>query len=117
MLAEHAIKEEPIDEAKAHEHGVVIDSTMEYCRNLGEIPTYGLAGNRKDAVDVSELREVKRAEVSDEEDVDVDDVIRKWRQKGRKRQQKGTWMQASTSASADFGSTSRNRSASEGDVV
>uniref|UniRef100_A0A915CD57 U4/U6.U5 tri-snRNP-associated protein 1 n=3 Tax=Parascaris univalens TaxID=6257 RepID=A0A915CD57_PARUN len=117
MLAEHAIKEEPIDEAKAHEHGVVIDSTMEYCRNLGEIPTYGLAGNRKDAVDVSELREVKRAEVSDEEDLDVDDVIRKWRQKGRKRQQKGTWMQASTSASADFGSTSRNRSASEGDVA
>lgn len=35
MLAEHAIKEEPMDEAKTNEHGVVIDSTMEYCRNLG----------------------------------------------------------------------------------
>ncbi|KHN88507.1 U4/U6.U5 tri-snRNP-associated protein 1 [Toxocara canis] len=123
MLAEHAIKQEPMDEdgETRSEQGVVIDSTMEYCRNLGEIPTYGLAGNRKDVVDVSEVKEtVTKKEVeSDDEKGSVDDVIRRWRQKGRdrERQQKGKWMQATTSVSAEAESTSRHRSASEGDMA
>ncbi|KAJ1353392.1 hypothetical protein KIN20_010007, partial [Parelaphostrongylus tenuis] len=35
---------------------VTLDSTMEYCRNIGDIPTYGLAGNRTDAIDVSDMK-------------------------------------------------------------
>lgn len=32
----HSVKEEPIDvEERTDKDGVVIDSTMEYCRNLG----------------------------------------------------------------------------------
>lgn len=27
---------------------IILNSTSEFCRNLGEIPTYGLAGNREE---------------------------------------------------------------------
>ena len=33
--------------------GIVLDSTAEFCRTLGDIPTYGQAGNRD--VDAEEL--------------------------------------------------------------
>lgn len=38
ILAEHSVKQEPMDESQEQvgtAGGVVIDSTMEYCRNLG----------------------------------------------------------------------------------
>lgn len=28
---------------------IVMDSISEYCRGLGDIPTYGMAGNRQEA--------------------------------------------------------------------
>lgn len=63
-----AIKEEPMDDeaVSGTESGaVILDATSEYCRNLGEIPTYGLAGNRLDGVDVDELMdEEKKASVA-----------------------------------------------------
>jgi U4/U6.U5 tri-snRNP-associated protein 1 len=77
-----AIKEEPMDEdgAIVTESGtVVLDATSEYCRNLGEIPTYGLAGNRVDGIDVDELMEetetapVAKVEEMEEEE---DDAVR-----------------------------------------
>ena len=30
---------------------IVLNSTSEFCRNLGEIPTYGLSGNREEERD------------------------------------------------------------------
>lgn len=83
MIASHDIKMEVDDEGGAQETivsrdgAVTLDSTMEYCRNIGvinflvvwcgnfstyceysgEIPTYGLAGNRTDAIDVSDMKE------------------------------------------------------------
>lgn len=36
LMKIHSVKEEPIDvEERTDKDGVVIDSTMEYCRNLG----------------------------------------------------------------------------------
>lgn len=29
-------------------YNITLDSTSEFCRNLGDIPTYGLAGNREE---------------------------------------------------------------------
>ncbi|KHJ94488.1 SART-1 family protein [Oesophagostomum dentatum] len=63
MISSHEIKME-VDEENGVEEthpmrdgAVTLDATMEYCRNIGEIPTYGLAGNRTDAIDVSEMKE------------------------------------------------------------
>ena len=30
---------------------IILNSTSEFCRNLGEIPTYGLSGNREEKRD------------------------------------------------------------------
>lgn len=35
-------------EQKVAGSNIILNSTSEFCRNLGEIPTYGLAGNRED---------------------------------------------------------------------
>lgn len=39
------IKEEP-EESDPSGTAIVLNSTAEFCRTLGDIPTYGLAGNR-----------------------------------------------------------------------
>ncbi|KJH50474.1 SART-1 family protein [Dictyocaulus viviparus] len=76
MVSSHQIKMEIEDPSDAQHSDVkdgtvTLDSTMEYCRNIGDIPTYGLAGNRTDAIDVSEMKDV------DEEDKNA---IKKWKQ-------------------------------------
>lgn len=64
---------------------ITLNSTSEFCRNLGEIPTYGLAGNREEDRDELlnmelELMEQKRREAEQEEatggwnEVDVDET-------------------------------------------
>ncbi|WKY09228.1 hypothetical protein Q1695_001970 [Nippostrongylus brasiliensis] len=78
MVSSHNIKMEvDDDESTTDQHAVkdgavTLDATMEYCRNIGEIPTYGLAGNRTDAIDVSEMKQ----EVDEEDTV----AIKKWKQ-------------------------------------
>lgn len=43
------VKQEPDVLPELNRPGnIVLDSTAEFCRTLGEIPTYGLAGNRED---------------------------------------------------------------------
>lgn len=62
---------------------IVLNSTSEFCRSLGEIPTYGLAGNREEEreeiMDLElELMEQRRQELEQEEqasgwnEVDID---------------------------------------------
>ncbi|VDO29397.1 unnamed protein product [Haemonchus placei] len=78
MVSSHNIKMEVDDDGDVvqnsalKEEVVTLDSTMEYCRNIGEIPTYGLAGNRTDAIDVSEMKQ--------EDGEDDTAEIRKWKQ-------------------------------------
>uniref|UniRef100_A0A914X4B4 U4/U6.U5 tri-snRNP-associated protein 1 n=1 Tax=Plectus sambesii TaxID=2011161 RepID=A0A914X4B4_9BILA len=115
------VKEEPMEEdtVSGTESGaVVLDATSEYCRNLGDIPTYGLAGNRLDGIDVEELMdETKEPPVvkADEEVSDDDDMSEKKAKKGTRHKEvaedeyeqairhaqensKGKWVEASTSS-------------------
>ncbi|KAK6181096.1 hypothetical protein SNE40_009028 [Patella caerulea] len=62
---------------------IILNSTSEFCRNLGEIPTYGLAGNReeeRDEIMDMELEIMEQKRRQEEEDnpsgwneVDIDD--------------------------------------------
>lgn len=93
-----------------------MDSTTEYCRNIGENLTYGLAGNRADGIDTSQLKQ----ELEDESEAlkyfihltALCDIFRKWKEaqeekrerKRRKKQEKeskGGWREAGTSADLD----------------
>ncbi|KAJ1353402.1 hypothetical protein KIN20_010021 [Parelaphostrongylus tenuis] len=77
MITSHQIKMEVEDSSNGYQSAmkdgaVTLDSTMEYCRNIGDIPTYGLAGNRTDAIDVSDMKgEIDEAD---------ENAIKKWKQ-------------------------------------
>ncbi|OAD60134.1 U4/U6.U5 tri-snRNP-associated protein 1 [Eufriesea mexicana] len=42
------IKQEPIGTEENQSGNIVLNATAEFCRTLGDIPTYGLAGNREE---------------------------------------------------------------------
>lgn len=51
------IKTEIKEEEEFEEEGInsiVLNSTAEFCRTLGDIPTYGLAGNREEADQITD---------------------------------------------------------------
>ncbi|CAD6193623.1 unnamed protein product [Caenorhabditis auriculariae] len=83
MLNSHGVKMEVDDEdeveAPLKDGALYIDSTMEYCRNIGEIPTYGLAGNRDDSIDVSEMRKVEDVKQVKEEVEDESEGFKRWK--------------------------------------
>lgn len=87
MIAQ-SIKNEVRDQVDENLTGsITLNATAEFCRTLGDIPTYGLAGNREENVemmdfDVDELKE-DVAEHEDEDDgrgawatVKPDEIIR-----------------------------------------
>uniref|UniRef100_A0A0R3S044 U4/U6.U5 tri-snRNP-associated protein 1 n=1 Tax=Elaeophora elaphi TaxID=1147741 RepID=A0A0R3S044_9BILA len=103
LIKIHSVKQEPMDvEEGTEKGGVVIDSTMEYCRNLGEIPTYGLAGNRQDAVDVRELNELEtiKTEVDEEPNADHSPAEQHGNHRRLEQEIKGKWTEATASTSA-----------------
>ncbi|XP_003706137.1 U4/U6.U5 tri-snRNP-associated protein 1 isoform X1 [Megachile rotundata] len=42
------IKQEPAGSEESQSGNIVLNATAEFCRTLGDIPTYGLAGNREE---------------------------------------------------------------------
>lgn len=46
------IKEEKTEESQEAGGSMVLDATAEFCRTLGDIPTYGLAGNREHTAEI-----------------------------------------------------------------
>lgn len=42
------IKQEMLNSEENQSGNIVLNSTAEFCRTLGDIPTYGLAGNREE---------------------------------------------------------------------
>lgn len=40
------------DEDNKNNLNIVFNATSEFCRTLGDIPTYGLSGNREDQEDI-----------------------------------------------------------------
>ncbi|CAN0308011.1 unnamed protein product [Lampetra planeri] len=56
-----------LGERDRHGH-IVFNSTSEFCRTLGEIPTYGLSGNRDDRDDLLDFEQSDSEMRADEED-------------------------------------------------
>ncbi|CAJ0586117.1 unnamed protein product, partial [Mesorhabditis spiculigera] len=120
------VKEEPMEEGEQQMQAddddglVLIDSTMEYCRNIGEIRTHGIAGNRDDAIDYEEdereAEEPQREEDEAEKKPDPlmaqkaeDEEIKRIRAlKEKKRRQaaaakesRGGWMEPTSTSALD----------------
>lgn len=75
-LAELLVKTESNDNM----HGaIVLNSTAEFCRTLGDIPTYGRAGNREEEEDES-LMEYDKNNVKQEYSVDSDGSNEGWKE-------------------------------------
>ena len=57
IILENRVKKEP--DSPSRQASIVLNATSEFCRALGDIPTYGQAGNReeieKDELAVSNL--------------------------------------------------------------
>ncbi|XP_067877746.1 U4/U6.U5 tri-snRNP-associated protein 1 [Heterodontus francisci] len=64
------------DEDDLERKGVIVfNATSEFCRTLGEIPTYGLAGNREEQEELLDF-EVENKELSDDEmELDRDETV------------------------------------------
>lgn len=68
----HNVKPEPVDETSAAgemvlgtaDSNIVLNATAEFCRTLGDIPTYGMAGNRNE--DSNDMMDFDRDEALDE---------------------------------------------------
>ncbi|EDW64440.1 U4/U6.U5 tri-snRNP-associated protein 1 [Drosophila virilis] len=68
----HNVKPEPVDDAtdaggvllSSADGNIVLNATAEFCRTLGDIPTYGMAGNRNE--DSNDMMDFDRAEALDE---------------------------------------------------
>lgn len=65
------IKEEPADDT-IDTGNIVLNSTAEFCRTLGDIPTYGRAGNRDEDED---LLDFEKEAVNDEKSDDECEII------------------------------------------
>lgn len=66
------VKPEPVDEASSGagvvlssaDGNIVLNATAEFCRTLGDIPTYGMAGNRNE--DSNDMMDFDKNEAMDE---------------------------------------------------
>lgn len=66
------VKPEPVDEASSAagvvlssaDGNIVLNATAEFCRTLGDIPTYGMAGNRNE--DSNDMMDFDKNEAMDE---------------------------------------------------
>ncbi|XP_028392981.1 U4/U6.U5 tri-snRNP-associated protein 1-like [Dendronephthya gigantea] len=50
-----------MDTKSSNQSTIVLDSTSEFCRTLGEIPTYGASGNRADLDDIDDEMDLEEA--------------------------------------------------------
>ncbi|XP_068632741.1 U4/U6.U5 tri-snRNP-associated protein 1 [Battus philenor] len=61
------VKEEPAMEDDDSAGAMVLDATAEFCRTLGDIPTYGLAGNRDHHAEIMELEQEEKETEGDDD--------------------------------------------------
>ncbi|KAG1700066.1 U4/U6.U5 tri-snRNP-associated protein 1 [Nymphon striatum] len=67
----HTTKAEKEANENAEGNSIVMNETAEFCRALGDIPTYGQSGNREDEEDIMEIEEDANEKLEDDEDDDV----------------------------------------------
>ncbi|GMR59555.1 hypothetical protein PMAYCL1PPCAC_29750, partial [Pristionchus mayeri] len=100
-----------VEEYDGPQDGVVcIDSTMEYCRNIGELTSYGITGNRADTdkIDTSKIsRDEDRRQVKREEGLDQFESVQKWKraqaEKERRKREKKEAGKSGSSKKEDRG--------------
>ncbi|KAL6110896.1 sart1 [Pungitius sinensis] len=56
-------------------NNIVFNATSEFCRTLGDIPTYGLSGNREDQEDIMDFEEKEEKEDAGDSDSEMDENI------------------------------------------
>ncbi|XP_016109714.1 U4/U6.U5 tri-snRNP-associated protein 1-like [Sinocyclocheilus grahami] len=78
LVAEHInqlVKAEDDDNDPDKKNNIVFNATSEFCRTLGDIPTYGLSGNREDQEDIMDFEKDDEKEGGGQSDSDMDDNV------------------------------------------
>ncbi|XP_076836519.1 U4/U6.U5 tri-snRNP-associated protein 1 [Brachyhypopomus gauderio] len=63
------------DEDPEKKNNIVFNATSEFCRTLGDIPTYGLSGNREDQEDIMDFEQDDDRDGAGGSDSDMDDNV------------------------------------------
>lgn len=69
------VKEEREENDPDRKNNIVFNATSEFCRTLGDIPTYGLSGNREDQEDIMDFEQVEEKDGARDSDSDMDENI------------------------------------------
>ncbi|XP_069545308.1 U4/U6.U5 tri-snRNP-associated protein 1 [Brachyistius frenatus] len=56
-------------------NNIVFNATSEFCRTLGDIPTYGLSGNREDQEDIMDFEQEEEMDDAGDSDPEMDDNV------------------------------------------
>lgn len=56
-------------------NNIVFNATSEFCRTLGDIPTYGLSGNREDQEDIMDFEQQEEKDDAGDSDSDMDENV------------------------------------------
>ncbi|XP_068445420.1 U4/U6.U5 tri-snRNP-associated protein 1 [Clinocottus analis] len=56
-------------------NNIVFNDTSEFCRTLGDIPTYGLSGNREDQEDIMDFEEKEEKDDAGDTDSELDENV------------------------------------------
>ncbi|XP_034409233.1 U4/U6.U5 tri-snRNP-associated protein 1 [Cyclopterus lumpus] len=56
-------------------NNIVFNATSEFCRTLGDIPTYGLSGNREDQEDIMDFEEKEEKDDAGDSDSELDENV------------------------------------------
>ncbi|XP_066502064.1 U4/U6.U5 tri-snRNP-associated protein 1 [Hoplias malabaricus] len=63
------------DDDPDKKNNIVFNATSEFCRTLGDIPTYGLSGNREDQEDIMDFEQEEEREGAGGSDSENDDNV------------------------------------------
>ncbi|XP_037621325.1 U4/U6.U5 tri-snRNP-associated protein 1 [Sebastes umbrosus] len=64
-----------IDNDPERKNNIVFNATSEFCRTLGDIPTYGLSGNREDQEDIMDFEEKEEKDDAGDSESELDDNV------------------------------------------
>ncbi|XP_037106772.1 U4/U6.U5 tri-snRNP-associated protein 1 [Syngnathus acus] len=67
-------KDDSVDDAEKRSN-IVFNATSEFCRTLGDIPTYGLSGNREDQEDMMDFEQEEEREGAGDSNSDAEDNV------------------------------------------
>lgn len=56
-------------------NNIVFNATSEFCRTLGDIPTYGLSGNREDQEDIMDFEQEEEKDDAGDSDSEMDENV------------------------------------------